>query len=243
MLDSNSVNCYNESLRQRVFALLNEYPWLTAKNICRILKLQYKQHCAYVNNLKYSWKSNHKNEQGSKCSSVHSWRGYFCVPYFIRRDLAVEVGWVLSKARNRWLLWKDKLGRMMWFETGRVELYVRQPANLGKAKQLICNGFTKTGLIEDVKKFEQVLVSLKFRGAHYVFDSGYPLPKMTIDAFSKSNGITIRVGDKSHPRAVEVISRYPDWAERNENLLEEIKTWLSAGSYRKDFSKKPCYVA
>jgi prophage antirepressor-like protein len=63
MLDSNSVNCYNESLRQRVFALLNEYPWLTAKNICRILKLQYKQHCAYVNNLKYSWKSNHKNER------------------------------------------------------------------------------------------------------------------------------------------------------------------------------------
>jgi hypothetical protein len=138
----------------------------------------------------------------------------------------VDFGWVLSKARNRWLLWKDKLGRMMWFEIARFELFVRQPANLGKAKQLICNGFTKTGLIDGIKEFEQVLASLKFRGAHYVFDSGNPLPKMTIDAFSKSNGITIKVGDKSHPRAAEVISCYPDWSERNEMLLEDIRNAL-----------------
>ena len=94
----------------------------------------------------------------------------------------------------------------------------------------------------DVNNFEQVLASLKFRGAHYVFDSGHPLPKMTIDAFSKSKGITIKIGDKSHPKAVEVIAAYPDWAERNEYLLEEIKTWFSLGSYRKD-SQKPYYVA
>jgi hypothetical protein len=164
------------------------------------------------------------------------------VPYFVRRDLAVDVGWILSKARNRWLLWKDKLGRMMWFETGRVELYVRQPANLGKAKQLICNGFTKTGLIESIREFEQVLASLKFRGAHYVFDAGYPLPKMTINAFSKSNGITIKIGDNSHPRALEVISLYPDWAERNENLLKEIETLLNKGLFESRKSKKIDYV-
>jgi hypothetical protein len=74
MMYYNSENSYT-SLRQRVFSLLNDQPWLTAKNICRILKLSYKQHYAYVNNLKYSWKSNNKDEHGLMCSSVHGWRG------------------------------------------------------------------------------------------------------------------------------------------------------------------------
>ncbi len=50
---------------------------------------------------------------------------------------------------------------------------------MGRAKQLICNGFTKTGLIEGIKEFEQILASLKVREAHYVFDSEHPLPKRT----------------------------------------------------------------
>jgi len=44
MLSSNSENCYNESLRQRVFALLDEYPWLTAKNICARYVKQFLGH-------------------------------------------------------------------------------------------------------------------------------------------------------------------------------------------------------
>jgi hypothetical protein len=32
------------------------------------------------------------------------------------------VGWVSSWARNKWLLWKDRLGRLQWFETGRINL-------------------------------------------------------------------------------------------------------------------------
>ena len=242
MTYSNSANSYNKSVRQKVFDLLNENSLRTAKLICKMLDLPYEKYSSYVNNLKHSWKSNNENEQGSKCSSVHGWRGWCCVPGFVNRESAVDFGWVKTKARNRWLLWKDKAGRMQWFETGRVELYVRQPANLGKAKQLICNGFSKIGLIENIQLLEQVFGSLKFRSAHYVFDTRHSLPKLTIDAFNKSNGLTIKVGDKSHPRSVEIISRYPDWAERNERLLEEIRNLQRTNDYVKEGSEKNGYV-
>ena len=164
------------------------------------------------------------------------------MPAGVRRDLAVEAGWLRSKARNRWLLWKDRLGRLQWFETGRVNLYVRRPANLGKAYQLVCNGFSFTGLITDVKILEQVLASVRFKGAHYVFNTEQRLPRLVIDLFAKSNGIIVRVGDTSHPNAVEVVLCYPDWAERNERIFEEISALLRNGFYERDCFNKSDYV-
>jgi hypothetical protein len=136
------------------------------------------------------------------------------------------VGWLCSKARNRWLLWKDRLRRLQWFETGRVNLYVRKPANLGKAYQLICKGFSFTSLITDFKLLQEVLSSVRFKGAHYVFPMGHRLPKLTIDLFQKSNGIVIKVGDETHPDCLEVLATYPDWMERNERLFEQFNEIL-----------------
>jgi len=140
------------------------------------------------------------------------------------------------------LLWKDRLGRLQWFETGRVSLYVRRPANLGKAYQIICNGFSLTGLITDMKVLEQVLASVRFKGAHYVFNTEQRLPRLVIDLFAKSNGIIVKVGDTSHPNGVEIVSCYPDWAERNERIFEEIKGLLGEPYYWKDYLKKLDYV-
>jgi hypothetical protein len=139
-------------------------------------------------------------------------------------------------------LWRDHLGRLQWFETGRVNLYVRKPANLGRAYQLVCNGFSFTCLITDVKVLEGALASVKFKGAHYVFETEQRLPRLVIDLFAKSNGVVIKVGDASHPNAVEVVTCYPDWAERNERMLDEIRGLLRDGVYEKDYLKKPDYV-
>ena len=51
---------------------------------------------------------------------------------------------------------------------------------------------------------------------------GQRLPKLTIDLFQKSNGIVIKVGDDSHPDSLEVLSTYPDWAERNERVSGQL---------------------
>jgi len=216
------------SIRQDVFERLDKNPLLTAKNISKLLDLPWPKYKGYLDRLRCEWKAYHKNERGSKCSS-HGWRGWCYLPSDLNcliRSGAVGVGWVQSKARNRWLLWKDKLGRLQWFETGRVNLYVRKPANLGKAYQLVCNGFSFTGLITDVKVLERVLASVRFKGAHYVFLTEERLPRLTIDLFAKSNGVVIKVGDASHPNAVEVIAYYPDWAERNELLFERLNETL-----------------
>ena len=238
---SNSKNGYAVSIRQNAFDLLDQNPLLTPKSLCKLMDLPYEKYFKYLNRLRYEWKSNHKNEHGSKCS-IHAWRGWFYVPAGVRRDLAVEAGWLRSKARNRWLLWKDRLGRLQWFETGRVNLYVRRPANLGKAYQLVCNGFSFTGLITDVKILEQVLASVRFKGAHYVFNTEQRLPRLVIDLFAKSNGIIVRVGDTSHPNAVEVVLCYPDWAERNERIFEEISALLRNGFYERDCFNKSDHV-
>jgi len=216
------------SIKAAVFKLLDKNPLLTAQPVCQLLGLSFKDYRNYVTKLRSQWRTLPKNERGSKCS-VHGWRGWCYLPNGVAvgiRSQAVEVGWVETRARNRWLLWKDRLGRLQWFETGRVNLHVRKPANLGKAYQLICNGFSFTGLVTDIKVLEQILSSVRFKGAHYVFPTEQRLPRLTIDLFAKSNGIIIKVGDRSHPHAVEVIACYPDWAERNERVLEQLNDTL-----------------
>jgi len=182
-----------ESIKDSVSKLLDENPLLTAKPLCKLLNLPWPQYQSYTNNLRSRWLSSPRNERGSKCS-IHGWRGWCYLAPNISggiRSHAVEVGWVETRARNRWLLWKDRLGRLQWFETGRVNLYVRKPANLGKAYQLVCDGFSFTSLITDMKVLESVLKSVRFKGAHFVFDTKERLPYLVIDLFGKSNGVVI----------------------------------------------------
>jgi hypothetical protein len=101
-------------------------------------------------------------------------------------------------------------------------MYVRKPANLGRAYQLICNGFSFTGLLTDLEILKDTLAGIRFKGAHYVFNTDQRLPRLVIDLFAKSNGITVRAGDRSHPHGIEITSCYPDWAEKNEQLLRKI---------------------
>jgi len=238
-----------DTIKAAVFKLLDKNPLLTAQPICKLLGLRYNDYRNYVSKLRSLWRTLPKNERGSKCS-IHGWRGWCYLPNGVAagiRSQAVEVGWVKTRARNRWLLWKDRLGRLQWFETGRVNLYVRKPANLGKAYQLICNGFSFMGLVTDIKVLEQILGSVRFKGAHYVFSTEQRLPRLTIDLFAKSNGIVIKVGDRSHPNAVEVIACYPDWAERNERVLEQLNDTLrrlfEPAALNKVDQKKVDYVA
>jgi len=213
------------SIRKRVFALLDKNPYLQAKFLAKMLDLPYQKYKRYLWDLRKQWKLKHEIEHGSKCST-HAWRGWVLLPAEVTADVkrheglrlqAVGMGWVRTKSRNKWLLWRDYLGRLQWFETGRVNLYVRKPANIGRAVQLLANGLFM--LIGDLKKFEEMRRGIRFKGAHYVFDAGTVLPKMVIDVFDRSNGITIKIGDRTHPHGVEVLVHYPDWSEKNEMIL------------------------
>jgi len=239
-------------LKAKVWELLDKNPLLSPIQICHLLSIDSKAQGGYVRNLKLNWKRHSKYERGSKSScfpdETHAWKGWTSVPrsvvdrYWKAETLAIGSipaetvwrypemfpygsRWQKTRARNRWILWKDRLGRLELFLTGRVNVYVRKPATVWKVKQLLAHAFMWTGLIEDEQLFERMVTLapdglLRFHGAHYLFDMGMRLPKATIDYFQKSNGITIKVGDRSHPDKIEVIASQPSWGERVEILLD-----------------------
>jgi len=228
---------------------LDKNPLLTPKQLCFLCRLPYAKYADYVSHIKTEWKYDSKRQRGS-IPSIHAWRGWTYLPdsWMAMREepkrwvavgrLMVSLGWLKTKARNRWLLWKDRIGRLQYFpSTGRVNLYVRKPATWGRAYQLVCNGWFNTGLISDVKDLEECLRGIRFKSAHYVFETSGRLPMMTIELFGKSNGVIIKVGDRTHPHGIEVLASYPDWGEKNERLFSELIGLLREN--RVESPKKP----
>lgn len=53
------------------------------------------------------------------------------------------------------------------------------------------------GPISDNKVLKSALSTVRFKGAHYVFDVGRRLPRVLIGLFAKSNGVVVKIGDAS----------------------------------------------
>jgi hypothetical protein len=212
----------SRSIREDVEGLLGKNPLLMPKDICRLLGLSYQKYRDYVSHVRSRWRSDRKSGLGLRCLSFHGVHGWVLVPASVDRVRAPLVGWVRSRARNRMLVWKDEFGRLEWFETGRCKVWVRKPANRGRALQLVCNGFSLSGLVTDMRVLDGILGSLRLKGATAVVETGERLPYLVIDLFRVSNGIKIKTGDDSHPTCFEIEFSYPDWAERNEKLLQDL---------------------
>lgn len=215
------------SIKSRVFDLLDENPLLTAKMICKLLELQYEDYKGYMWFLRSKWKTLVEKQIRSKCQkpSFHKPSAWVYVDKLgLKVSDAIERGWIQTKARNRYLLWKDPgYGHMKWFPTtGRVNIHTRKPHLRGRLFQLFCNGFSLNGLIDSMKILNQLLKSIRLKAASAVFGTPERLPYMEIKMFKLSNGVIIKMGDISHPHAIEIEFCYPDWAEKNERLLGEL---------------------
>ena len=81
---------------------------------------------------------------------------------------------------------------------------------MGKAKQLFCDAFVNSGLISDFKLLNPVLNSIRPKSGHFPYSSGERLPYMIIRDFEESHGVVIKVGDRTHPDAVEVIASFSE---------------------------------
>lgn len=211
------------SIKQQVREYLASHP--TSKHIFDHKKmafelgLDYKKHHEYLWKLVAKFKPDPKNGLGLKCPNFHGWRGFLYALSVMERRLVA--GWVQSGSKNRCFVFRDALGRIEWFETGRVCVWVRKPVNNGKRVQLLANGFFKTGLISDIGLFSEWVETLKMKGVHCAVDTGSRLPYTKIDLFEGSNGVVVVLGDKSHPTCVELRVNLPEWVERLE-LLEHL---------------------
>jgi hypothetical protein len=215
------------NLHKAIFKLLDSDALLTAKPIFKLLNLPYKQYKNYVTKTRCEWKYYPQNERGSICSDSHRCRYVGVVLGSVSRGEAVLKGWVLSRARNRFLVFREGLGRVVWYETGRLLLNVRKPANEGRAKQLFCDAFFRTGLISDVKVLDACLGRIHVRGAHSVFKSNQRLPRMVIDTFADSHGVLIKLGDRSHPSSVEVVWEVQEQVQRLGDLAEGFQRFMT----------------
>jgi hypothetical protein len=98
-----------------------------------------------------------------------------------------------------------------------------------------------------MKVLDGVLGSLRLKGGTAVVETGERLPYLVIDLFRISNGVKIKTGDDSHPTCFEIEFSYPDWAERNERLLQELLHSMNSANALTGIqgprSENLCYVA
>jgi len=236
----------DQTLKARVWTLLNKNPDLTPLQLCRILQISYKDRGGYVAHIRTAWKYDPEKEHGSKCSGIHAWRGYSYMPPGGPGHAAARAPWIQSTARNKWIYFKNGLGRIQWFQTGRINIYARAPVEPGRIMQLLAQAFTWTEIITDLKVFRQLVQGIQFKGAHYVFPLGFRLPRpIVVDLFGPSNGMIVKLSDRSHPKALELQVHYPDWAERNERLFQDLREFfkdIREGGGKPGDPKRPYWV-
>lgn len=161
----------------------------------------------------------------------------------------------MSRARNKWLYFKNGLGRLQWFEPARgrenlgsrVNIYCRAPVSAGRVIQLLAQGFSWPGVISDLRVLQEMFKAVKLKGAHYVFSMGVKLPRpIVVDLFGPSNGVVAKLSDRSHPYGLELQVHYPDWAERNERLFQDLadffKEFRGPGTVKIIDPKNPYWV-
>jgi len=211
------------SLKDRAYAFLNLHHNLKPKILCQLLQVPYQQYKGYVRQLRCKWKRDFKNGLPSKSpSSQHNCRAYCYVPGSVDRGVALEVGWVLSRNRNRVLTLKDPLyGRIEWWETRRVVVHINKPQTLGRVKQFLSNAFFKTGLIWDDRVFNPWIESVQWFSAHDVYETGERVRYRVVDAYKDSLGFVFKAGDLSHPSSYEFEWCKPQWMERFELLSRQ----------------------
>jgi hypothetical protein len=201
------------------------YDWLTKhlhekqrgkiKRLAEFLGLDYKKDREYLWQISSTFKTDIRNRQGLKAPNWHNWLGRIAVLEGLSREAALAAGWVQTRAKNHYLLWRDPrgLGRCEWFLNGTVKVWVRKPVSDARKLQLLADAFFNTFLVTDVKVFSEWAKCLRQVGVHCAVDVGFDVPYFKIDLFQDSNGFVVVGGDKSHRNCVEFKLQVPEWAQ------------------------------
>lgn len=137
--------------------------------------------------------------------SFHNWHGNVkALPCFDVKK-ALSQGWIQTKAKNHYLLWKSKLGRIEWFpSTGHIRIIVFKPFSEGKKKQLLADGFYGTNLVTDINVFVEWVENVRYKGHHTTIETGIKQPyfkEVFTDPFEM---IVVKGGDKSDRTKIEI---------------------------------------
>jgi hypothetical protein len=94
---------------------------------------------------------------------------------------ALAAGWIQSRNKNRELIWKDRqLGRIEWWETGKILETIKKPHTLLRAKKLLGRAFFDADLIRDTRIAAAFLDSVRWHGSHDVYEYAERLPYISL---------------------------------------------------------------
>ena len=210
-------------LKEKVFKILDKNHDLLPMQICKLLSIVYKKQGGTVRTYKCEWKCQFKKRLPLKCLKFHNVRGWIYALKGMDRDLALNCGWLSTESRSKMIIFKEKIGRLEWFPTNRINIWVKKPSTKGRVKQLLANAFFRTGLIFEYNIFESWIDHARLKGAHLVFDTGERLPYARIDLLKDSLGVIVKMGDITHPTGLEIEFAYPDFNEKNEIMFARME--------------------
>lgn len=213
-----------KTLKQKVWAKLDENPLYSPFVICQLLHIDYNAYGKQVSARKSEWKVHSKNSGGLKglksVLSSHAVNFFSYVPERLDRrkhgdvvSAAVVSGWVQS-GKNRMLTFRMVgWGTIKWWETGKVIAHLNKPVNKGRLKQLLAFAFSHTNLEMPSVVFEPWFESFTLHSEHIVYDTGEKVPYVHFDLLKDSCGFDFVSGDRSHPTGYEWKICLPSWAE------------------------------
>lgn len=226
-LHSSPYPDFTQNKKKAVWAVLEKRPHSSPTMICELLEINktYKNR-SLIKTYKYRWRIGKQiYRQGLKSLSCHKVHLFHHALNSMDPEVAVKhTDWKMAiDSKNGMVYFVHKYGRIEWFpSTGRINVYVKKPALLARIKQLISDAFYRNGIVYDFDNFIVWMEEFKLKGFHLVKDTGERLPYVKIGMLKDSNGVIVKIGDKSHPTSIEIEVTYPDWAERNERQTKQI---------------------
>jgi hypothetical protein len=241
----------DEPMKYQLFAWLRDNPSIRKRGYLKRaaveLKIPYKEKkellWRYASEFKTDIRSLPQNGRGSNsrvCSKPDSQHAVFAevgVPDCLSREkyyaevtnLAVDVGWRLSKNSNHNLIWDKEqysVGRVQWWVTGRVRVHLVNPHKVDEpmalVKQLLYGAFIASGLIADLKISEGFLRDVIWYDNHDVYDYDRSLPYKKITTYKELGINAIITGDISHRHSLEVHVIKPDIVTKFERLVDAV---------------------
>lgn len=237
----------DESIRQRLYRLWVENPYITAKKACAKLGLDYKKQGRMANVRLSEFRSYHKFGSPQKPLGdaalprhrVFVWekipRSSF-VEGFERLHRKIEsaehlkaallgYGWVEVANRNGMLVFRHALGSVHWYKEGLVQLYLKGELQVAKAKELFCRAFSWMVPNGEYKKYVDAPLKENYR--KWTFEVGAPVPRFDIRQFERSHGLRIFT-DGSHPTAVHVGESTPFWIDKLDAATDKFATEIQS---------------
>ena len=172
------------TLKTNVLHLWLENEHIKAKLICQKLNISYKDHGKTINTYLYQFRSQSKigSLQRAHGVSIHR-KVYRCLEKLpLNAELEVSAlasVWILSKNKNRMLVYRSSKGSVVWYRGGIVLIYLKGNYPLARALELFWEAFNFLD-VKDLSRISKLFVPFS---RHNVFKIGSPLPRFDIQYF------------------------------------------------------------